>query len=116
MSSWFSQEMMYGHYVDADDFADLISRVADEDYDQLYAANREDKFGWSVTDSGAVYGKQILYGEGHGNDNVFAAESGILEVPLLTEDQERDVRSRIYTLWPDLPVEEIKYYIVGDYN
>jgi len=116
MSTWFSQDMIYGYKTTYAEFERITGGWDNDDYDQLLANNRLDGFGWLVEDDFSVFGQHILAGEGNGNDSVFAAESELVEVPLLDSAHAESVIRLIQETFPDADDDEIKYYIVGDYS
>lgn len=118
MSTWFSQTMIYGYQTTTDVFEKLTADTNDEDYDQLLAENNASGIGWVLTDDDiAIYGQIVLFGESYGNDTLFSAESGVIEIPFLSEQDASKVFMQIEGKMPFKVYEnDVKYYIVGQYS
>ena len=116
MSTWFSQDLIFGYKTTYKEFESITGGYENDDYDQLLANNRIDGWGWIVSESAVIYGKHLLSGESYGNDNLFAAESGVIEIPRLKPEEEELFIDRVKLIFPDIKNKDVKYYIVGDYN
>jgi len=114
MSTWFSQSIVYGYKTTYEEFKKHVDEEDFDAWDAAMAENNEDGYGWIIDDNFVVYGKIIMSGEDFGNHTLFAAESGIIEMPKLEKNLQ--VNSMIYQKFPEVMPEDIKYYIVGQYS
>ena len=123
MSTWTKQLLVYGIKVDYDFYQQVEKKVEAklglDAYDKLNAENNEQGFGWVVDGMNgefAVIGKIIMHGEDSGNDDLLAAESGILEIPLLPPHEERGIWWAIHESVKDFDLDTpCQYYAITMY-
>ena len=118
MSSWFSQNLIYGYKTTHEEFDKITDGLDGSEYDRLMAENNSDGWGWIVDDGYAIYGKIILTAEDAGNDYLFAAESGVVEVQLPSMAEAREIGQKIHDVlaYNIIIPEEIQFYITGQYR
>jgi hypothetical protein len=114
MSMQLNQYIVYGYKSTREQYKELVD-VQKEDWDEILAVSSEDGIGWIAGDQAPVFGKIVMEGEDAGKHSLLVAESGVLEVPTLSQAERTEVEIKILEKFPSDEHNHCKYYLVSSW-